>query len=236
MCKLPAFFALPLFLLVGISGCGSGGGSGSNSAPAAQVASTTSFPLQAGFKMLNANGFSKSFTVTGSCAGSGTHSASPANTAASFEGVAGLSATSTITMSLTNCTPGSIAQLYTVYFDSNYVPLGFNSVDINFGVWLTPPFMPTSVTVDGTGIIGTENLYTDSTKVTSNGTEVHSYLIEADTSTTAIVNLIIKIHDASGTLTATEQNRFRIDVIGTLTPISTDIQYVDGTHLILTYD
>ena len=206
-------------------------GGGSEGTPAVQqpAASTASFPLQSGYKALVANGLSKSFTVSGSCSGSGNRSSSPANTAATFEGVAGFSATSTLTLSFTNCTPASTALTSTGYFDSNYVPLGVNSVGVNYGVYLTPLVIPTSVLVGGTGVLGTQTLYTNSSKVTLNGRVDQSYVVEADTSTTAIVNLISKIYTAAGTLTATEQNRYRITSTGALTPIAIDIQYASGS-------
>lgn len=226
------------FLLVGLSGCSGGGGGGGGSAPAGPVTSTLSFPLQGAYKTLVANGLTKTFTVSGTCSGTGSKTSAPATTAATFEGVAGFSVVGTLTMSLSNCTPASTAQTYTGYFDSNYVPLGMNSVGVNYGVYLIPPTIPTSVTVGGTAIYGTETLYTDSTKATGNGRIDQSYVIEADTSTTAIVNMIAKIYNAAGTLTATEQDRFRIAATGALTPISADIQYANGstTHFVLTYN
>lgn len=197
-----------------------------------------SFPLQSAYKAILANGIARSFTISGTCSGTGSKTSAPATTAATFEGVAGFSAVGTLTMSLSApCTPSSIAQTFTGYFDNNYVPLGMNSVGVNYGVYLTPPTIPTSVTVGGTGIVGTETLYTDSTKATGNGRIDQSYVIEADTSTTAIVNMIGKIYNAAGTLTATEQDRFRIAATGALTPVSVDIQYANGStvHLLLTY-
>jgi len=91
--------------------------------------------------------------------------------------------------------------------------------------------------VGGTAVLGTETLYTDSTKSTPNGRVDLSYVVEADTATTAIINLISKNYNASGTLTATEQNRYRINATGTLTPTVFDIQYSNGstTHLIFTF-
>jgi len=140
-------------------------------------------------------------------------------------------------MSLSNCTPASTAESYTSYYDSNYVPLGVSSVGGNYGVYLTAPTIPTSVSVGETGSIGTETYYTDSTKATVSGTVVESYVVEADTSNTAIVNLISKDYNATGALTLTEQTRYRIGAAGTLTPISTDLQYANGStmHLVLSY-
>jgi hypothetical protein len=140
-------------------------------------------------------------------------------------------------MSFTNCTPSSLAQSSTAYFDSNYEPLGVNSVGVNYGVYVPTPNLPTSVKVGDTGIVGTMNLYTNSTKSTNNGTSLVSYIIEADTSSTAIVNVITKLYNTSQILTATEQTRYRIDALGTFSPISTDIQYANGStsHLVLTF-
>lgn len=238
--KLNAFqFSMTSLLLVGLVGCGGGGGGDSTPAtPAGPVASTSAFALQSAYKALVASGLTKTFTVSGTCSGSGTKTSAAATTAATFEGKPALSAVGTLTMSLSSsCTPASTAQTYTAYFDSNYVPLGVNSVGVNYGVYLTPPTMPTSVKVGDTAIIGTETLYTDSTKATGNGTVAQSYVIEADTSATAIVNLISKVYNAAGTLTATEQSRYTITAVGALTPISTDLQYANGstTHIVLTY-
>ena len=230
-------FLVTTLMLVALSGCGGGGGGSSG-----PVTSTQSFPLQSANKSTEANGWSKSFTVSGTCSGTGNYAKAPANTPATFEGIAGFSAAVTITMSFTNCTPASIAQSETAYYDSNYVPLGYNtgtsSADANYGVFLTPPSIPVSVTVGGTGIIGTETLYTDSTKTTPYGTSNISYVVEADTSTTAIVNLINNTYNTSNTLLATEQDRYRIASTGALIPVSADIQYANGstTHLILTYN
>ncbi len=193
--------------------------------------------MQSAYRSVVANGMSRSFTISGTCSGSGSRTTSPANTATTFEGAPAFSATSTFTLTFTNCTPASIASTSTSYSDTNYDPRGFNSVGVNYGVYLTPLVIPTTVMVGGTAVLGTETLYTDSTKSTPNGRVDLSYVVEADTATTAIINLISKNYNASGTLTATEQNRYRINATGTLTPTVFDIQYSNGstTHLIFTF-
>lgn len=218
-------------------GCG-GGGSESTTVLSGPVTSTLSFPVLSGYKAMVANGLSKSFTVTGTCTGSGTKSSSPAATAATFEGLAGLSATSTLTMSLTGagCTP-SIAQSSTSYFDNTYLPRGIDSVGVNYGVFLTAPALPATAVVGSTGLIGTLTLYTSNTKLTGNGRIDSSYVVEADAANTGIFNLISKSYNAAGTLTSTEQDRYRIASSGALTPISIDIQYANTStaHLLLTF-
>ena len=233
--------ALMLIVSAIFAGCGGGGSSNSSAAaaPAGPVTSTLAFPLQTAYSAIVANGLSKTFTVTGTCNGSGSRTSAAANTGAAFEGKTGmLSAVTTQTITYTNCTPTSNATTTTSYFDTNYVPLGFNSVGSNYAVWPTPPNYPASIKVGDTTVVGTENLYTDSTKATSNGKVDQSFVVEADTATTAIVNLISKIYNAAGTLTSTEQSRYRIAAVGALAPISTDVQFANGStnHLVLTYN
>lgn len=227
MKKLALILSLVTLNLVGCGG-GGGGSGGTN-------VSTLSFPLQTGYRSIIINGLQKTFSVSGSCSGTGTKTSAPANTSATFENQQAFSSVGTLTANLSSpC--NSIAQSYTSYVDTNYVPLGMNSVGVNYGVYLTPPTLPSSVRVGDTGIIGTENLYTNSSKSVSNGTMVMSYVVTADTANTATVTLISKMYNSSSTLTATEQDVYRIDSTGTLTPISVDILYSNGAHLIFTYN
>lgn len=48
---------------------------------------------------------------------------------------------------------------------------------------------------------------------------------------------LISVYSAAGTLTATEQDRFRIPASGALTPVSTHMEYADTStvHLRLTF-
>ena len=220
--------------LVLLAACGGGGDSSTASGP---VTSTLSFPLQSGYRSLTANGSSNNFTVSGSCTGTGTRTVGAANTTTTFEGATALSAANTLTMSLVGCTPSSSGATSTNYYDTNYIPRGFSAVGVNYGVYLTAPTVPNNIMVGNTGTIGTQTLYTNSSKTVSNGTDVSSYVIEPDTADTAIINLISRIYNASGTLTSTEQDRYRINAAGTLTPVSADIQYsnTSTTHLVLTF-
>ncbi len=212
--KINQLKVLAAFLFaVSIAGCGGGSGGGT-----VQAASAPSFPLQAGYKSLVANGLAKTFSISGTCAGSGSKTAAPATTATTFNGVAALSSAITISMSLTNCTPASVAQTSTSYVDSNYVPLGDNSAGAGYGVFLAPLSIPASVSVGDTATVGTENWYTNSTKTTASGVDVMSYVVQSDTPSTAIIDLISKSYNAAGALTSTEQDYYRIDSTGALTP------------------
>lgn len=223
-----------LALSVLLASCGGGGG-GSGSTPVTPngpIASTLSFNLQNEFQTLIEAGFTKTYTISGTCTGSLGITKGAANIPATFEGQSAFSATETVVGSFSNCTPASSTATSTLYYsNSHYSPLGFNSVGVNYGVFLTVPTLPSSVTVGTTGIVGTENLYTDSTKTVPTGRTDISYAIEADTATTAIANFISQSYNLSGVLLVTEQDQYRMTANGALTPISLDLQYTNGNHL-----
>lgn len=214
-----------------LAGCGGGGGGGGGSGT---VTSTLSFPFKSAFVNSILNGTIKDISISGSCSGSGRKIATPATTTSTFEGAQVFASTVTTQWQLTGCNLSSINQTGAAYFDNNFVPLGFNT-NGNYAVYQTPPTLPNTVTVGTTGTYGTQQLYTNSTKSVSNGYAVQTYIIEADTSSTAIINLITKVYNVSGSLSVTEQDRYRIAISGPLSRIADDLQYSSGVHLILTY-
>jgi len=203
--------------------CGGGGGDNPQAGPSPATV-TVAFPLKSALSALAISGYSRSFSVSGTCTGTAIFARSPASPGAIFQGVAALSAVGTVTTNVTNCSPASSVARNTVYFDSNGVQLGFSSGN-RFGVFTAPPSVPDSVAVGSTGLIGTESLYTDSTKTMPTGRSELSYFVEPDTDATAIVNLIEKVYDPSNALLFTEQQRARITPGGTLTLVSIDSQF-----------
>lgn len=217
-----------VFLVALLTACGGGGGGGAVVA-SGPVTSTLSFPLQSAYSAYVAAATSKSFTISGTCTGSASITKAAAAGEATFEGVSGrLSSVATTIINFTNCTPSSSVSTTTGYYDTNYVPLGSSTVGGNYGVYLTPPTVPSTVTVGATGVIGTQTLYTKSTKAVAAGRIDISYVVEADTASTAIVNFV-KSYNASNILTSTEQDRYRIAATGPLTIISFDVQYANGS-------
>lgn len=228
---------LAIFTSALLTGCGGGGGGAA--APVGPVTSTLSFPILQAYKAFIAAGATKSFVVSGSCTGTASVTSAPATTPAVFEtNPAALSAVKTFTATLANAPgiagcPATLASTSTGYFDSSYIPLGFNSPGVNYGVYLVAPTIPVSAVIggaNGTGVIGTETLYTDSTKTVGNGRIDSSYVLEADTSTTAIVNLISKLYTSASVLSVTEQDRYRISATGALALVSIDLMYSTGIH------
>ncbi len=232
----PALTRRGTFLIIcTIAGC-SGSSSDSSSTT---VTSTLSFPFKQAYQQLVKSGVTKTFSVSAYCSGTGNITTTPAVSS----GVSQYSSVTTITMSLASpsCVP-TTAQTYTSNFDSNYTPVSVNNINNNNAIFTVTPVIPDTVVVGGTGIIGTETLNISGTS-TAAGTIVQSYLIEPDTASTALVNIISKTYNSSGTLTLTQQDRYRITnngdtpLTGTMTPVSSDLQYVNGlnNHLVFTY-
>jgi hypothetical protein len=212
-----------------LSACGGGGGD----APAATP--VTTYPLLTGYRALAASGHTESYSVSGTCSGIANFAASPSS-AAVFEGASAFGSTSTLTVSFTGCTVASIAQTSQTFFDANYTLLGTSSTGA-YGALLAPavPF-PTSVKVGDTAVYGSLAVYTDSTKTVTAGKVDLSYVVEPDTSTTAVVTLISKGYNTSNQLLITQQTKHRIAADGTLTPVSIDLQFstVSNNHFVLT--
>jgi hypothetical protein len=212
------------------SACGGGGGGAGNNGP---VASTNTFNIQSGYQRLKSTGFSKTFNITGTCTGTLTITAAPATSATTFEGSSALSGAEVVSTSWTNCTPATGSATAVRYYDYNYVPRGYSTTG-DYGLYLTPPSVPTTARINDVVVVGSITKYTSSAKTTPNGREDITLAMEADTATTAIANIISKTYNASGTLLWTEQDRYRVAADGSLTPLSLDIQYANGstTHLV----
>lgn len=202
------------------------GGGGGTTGP---VASANTFNIQSGYQRLVSTGWNKTYNISGTCTGTLTITSGPATTSTTFEGTAALSGTEIGSYSWTGCTPPSGSSTAVRYYDSNYVPRGRSIQGGNYGVYLTTPTIPTSARVGDVSIIGTLTFYTSSTKATSDGRTDSTLVMEADTATTAIGNITSKTYNAAGTLTSTEQNRYRVTADGGLTPISLDVQYANGS-------
>lgn len=210
-----------------------GGGGGDSGGTTIAV---TSFPLQAGYQARIKAGSNDNFTISGTCAGTAII-ASGAATATVFEGTAGYAAAQTVTLNFTNCTPATNAVSGTGYFDASYAPIGSSIPGVLYEKVLTAPAaVPASVKVGDTAVVATTTVYADSTKAVITGQRVLSYVVEADTANTAIVNLISKAYNTANQPLFTQQGRYRIAADGTLSVMTIDIQYstTSTTHLIYT--
>jgi outer membrane protein assembly factor BamB len=227
-------YGLIIFLALQLAGCGGGGG-GSGGGGTGPVASTLSFPWQAGDRASIIDGISTNFTVSGTCSGTASITQSTP-LPSTFEAVSGSSAVNALNINFFNCTPPSIYGSATNYYDNNYNLIGGIDSSGMYGVAISPMIIPASVKVGDKGTIGTINFFSDSTKTFPVGHDEFSYVIEPDTADSAIVNTIDRSYNNSGVLTYTEQDRSRIKADGKLLPVSADLQFANGSsmHLVLT--
>ena len=231
MNTLKLLFISALLLLV--SACGGGGGGGAGG----PVASTNTFDIQAGWSRLITSGYTKTLTISGSCAGTFVITESAATSGSTFENTAALSNNTVTNMTLTNCTPASSIDTDVTYCDSTYGPLGYSVGGGDYAVWSGTPALPTAAKVGDITTVGSADRYTNNTKSTSAGRQDATLVMEADTATTAIANLVIKYYSAApyNRLDQTIQRRFKVAADNSLTLISVDVQFANGdqAHLIM---
>ncbi|MBU1215524.1 MAG: VCBS repeat-containing protein [Gammaproteobacteria bacterium] len=222
-------------LLFAIAGCGGGGASSlsnnSNQAPA--VVSLLSFPLKEGLRVLTEFSATANFTISGSCYGSATKSSVDA-VSSSFENTPSFAISSTETYNFTTCTPSTFSASGVSYFDTDFLPLGSIRDDGQYGVYLSAPVIPISVKVGDSGPISTEQLYTDSTKSVQDGRSELSYVVEADSADSAIVDFVNKVYATSNALLQTSHSRYKITASGAMSPVSHDIHQAPSFSLHLT--
>ncbi len=214
-----------------MTACGGGGGA------ATPVASTDTFPLTT----ILANSLqssSNTFAIRGTSseatiAGSGTVTRGSLN-AGTFEGVAAQQRTTTITGSFTvNGTSYALNASTVDWFDSKNVPVG-ESGGTDYVVVTGTPTVPATVRVNDTGTLYTANRYSNSTKSVLRGTETVTYVVEADTASTALLTLIVTEKDNSNTTKSTISSQVRITPAGALTRIK-ETSLEGSTSIVFTY-
>ena len=206
------------FLTV-LAACGGGGGGSSG-----PVASRETFQLRtAYFNEINSYGswpFSISgFTSSGTnYAGSGTLTEEQISSAV-FEGqtVQAKAGTATYTASA-NGQNIPYANTYTSYFSSEYAPLGRRGGE--YEVVNSSVLPPVTAKVSDSGWLFSSTRYPSSSKTYRLGSASVSYVLEADTASTALLKIIRIEKDTSNTTTATIISTYRVTPSGEITRIS----------------
>jgi hypothetical protein len=217
-----------------LSACGGGGGG-----EAVPVASTSTFNLQAAYKSYYATSASYKFNITG------TYGANPISGSGSavvgtvssgtFEGQSALQQTTTITGSfIANNQTIPLAASSISWLDTNYMPRGVSGGS-EYIVVDSSGILPIAAKINDTGSFFTAKRYTTSAKTTLLGTRTVTYVVEADSGTTALVTLIYVDKNNAGTMTSTATSQYRITTANTFTKIKeTLVDNVTGISLILT--
>ena len=200
-----------------------------------RVTSAASFALQRAYQTRVVAGATDTMTVSGTCSGAATIVAGTPQ-AVTFEGAAAVRTTQTSTLTLTNCTPSTLVITDQLYLDASSTPLGASQVGLDYAKFSAAPTpWPVSVKVGDTGTIATFTTYRNDTKAMITGRRVMTYVVEADSTTTAIVNVISKSYNTTDQLLLNKQERYRIDSAGTLELLSIDVQYSITSTVQLVY-
>ena len=222
--KFKLLTATVLFSL--LSACGGGGGGVSG-----PVASVESFSLAKLWANMLTTPSTNNVTISGTIngapvTGSGTNTISGLS-AGTFEGMPAQQQTQKIASSLvTNGQTIPVNESITTWVDSNNTPKGESGGD-DYIVVTALGNLPTAARINDTGTAYTANRYANSTKAVLRGTRTVSYLVEADTATTALVSMIIEDKNTSNVTTNKSTAQLRITPAGTFTRIKETI--VEGT-------
>lgn len=219
-----------------LTSCGGGGGGDSNDTPAAAAQIVRTYPLRAAYQARVAAGAIDNFSISGTCSGTATTTASSA-TPSVFEGVAGFSVAQTATARFVGCSLRNRSVSGTAHYDSAYSPVGSSFPGVAYQVFSTlPSAVPVSAKVGDAAEYSVQTKYTDSTKTVSTGKVTASYVIEADaTADTALALLVTREYDVADRMVFIQQARYRITSAGTATLLSIEQSDSTSFHLVWTW-
>jgi len=191
------------------------------------------YDIKTAFQNRIIKGASKTFNVTGDCKGTFSQTDSPAaKTIWNNQTVYAVGNTNI--PSIPNCSLGfSSTQTSITYYDLDFVDLAKFHSDGSYSEFVKSP-RPNSVTVGDSGTLGTWTHWNNTGKTNLYERDVMSYVIEPNTSSSVIVNLIDRTYDSNNQLEITSQLRFRLDSTGTLDWYSVTIDFANNKgHLFL---
>lgn len=243
-------------ILAALVGCGGGSDSGVPKVPV--VASTNTFKFQVAWQKYVTNPYSKSLIVSGSCNGTlnYTHSAISAPIAFYYDDLQFPHPSGNVnpgyyrynqeevTTNLPGCVTSTSQTTTQLYYDATtFAPWGFKggtayngatSYKGTFREFASGVVLPQTVKVGDFGSVGTIYTYEVSnfkkTGLPVGKTDV-TYTVEADTASTAIVNITSKVYDANNKLTLIDQTKYLIDTVDNLSLHMIDQQYSDTLTL-----
>jgi hypothetical protein len=222
-----------------LAGCGGGGeASPGMNQPNGTVASTNQFNFGSSWKAFLSKTYIRNLIVTGSCGGTieYTHSAVSQPTSfdysdATFPHPLGSANPGyyiwhgqKVSAQFTDCSISTSVATTTAYYDAkSFAPYGYKggtayngatSYKATFREFSSPVVLPEIVKVGNSGRVGIINVYGTSNFKKDNilqGTIEVSYVVEPETSSSALINIISKSYDLTMTLLLIDQTRYRID-------------------------
>ena len=195
--------------------CGGGGGDNSSAA----VKSTLAFPVAQAVANFVATSHHIDFKVSGSIRGSSATGSGSLSyelpVATTFEGQPALEQTVTDSGIVTeNGNSKPYAASARAYYTTNYQQIGADVSGASYCVAQNKLTYPASAKVGDTGTLGRSDCYQDNTKALKIGSTVHTYVIEADSSISVLVNQITNSYSLANVLETGGQLRLRIDEFG----------------------
>jgi hypothetical protein len=113
------------------------------------------------------------------------------------------------------------------YYDMNFVELAKSHSDGSYSEYVKSS-QPTSLKVGDTGTLGTWTHWNNTSKSVKYEIDVHSYVVESDTTNSVIFNLIDRTYDNNNQLEITSQLRFRLSSTGVLEWQSVTVDFVNN--------
>jgi len=217
-----------------LSACGGGGGGTSPSVQTPVAVQT--FPLALATASLVNDKKSSPFTITGTAVGSGqslvitgSGTTSESTSAGAFEGVSALLKTLSATGSLTvqNGTQGTtvpFASTSSLFFDSNYRPLGSVSAN-SYCVWASSTPLPAVGRIGDTAVWYSGSCYADSSKAALVETRSVSYVLEPGTGSSAQLKLISSFTNSQGA-TTTQSETYSVSTTGVVNRVEIPMSFV----------
>jgi hypothetical protein len=187
-----------------------------------------SYDFKTAFQNRILQGASKTFNVTGDCKGTFSITESPA-AKTSLNGQAVYAVGTTRISNLSNCSMNlGGTQVDITYYDMNFVELAKSHSDGSYSEYVRTS-QPLSFKVGDTGTLGTWTHWNNTGKSEKYEIDIHSYVVENDSPTSVIFNLIDRTYPArSNQLEITTQSRFRLSSMGNLDWHSATIDFANN--------
>lgn len=226
--SLRSFSAATVLAL--ISGCGGGSDGGDGSSKV----STSTFPVSAALKNLVSNGYTASFTVSGTLngadlTGTGSETSTPGANS-SFENQPAIDVGDQISYNLqwkgqaVNWTDTS----HNYFNQSSYAVIGTIDPSGNYAVATSFNGWPSAARVGDSGTLGAIVFYSDQAKSSITGGATLNYSIESDAPTTAILAITTVYTDSGNAIVETDVDRYRLTPSGEITWVSKNISSSNG--------
>lgn len=214
------FSGLFVFILCGLlQGCGGGRLDFGDQAPSSYAVSTNSFTPSSGFEGLEINGFARSMQITGTC--TGTMQLAQAPKTSYYIGnstTVGGEIDTLIGIRYGQCTDENLQPTYAVLnsaersYSIDRTNTRYENSEV-IGTWISWHGYPASSNVGDSGTLGEMQL-TDRSTSEDRGWQVWTYTVEAETTATAIFDLIKTTYSPTDSArahpTKTEHQRYRL--------------------------